>query len=126
MAWVAAYERAWRTPGTEPLEALFRPDATYCTAPFRAPHRGLAAIEQMWADGRLDASEAFALEAEPVAIEPPTGVLRIEVRYGPPRARRYRDLWVVTLADDGRCVAFEEWPFWPPGSGGSCAPGPAA
>ncbi len=51
---------------------------------------------------------------------------RVEVRYGPPRERRYRDLWIVTLADDDRCRAFEELPFWPPGSAGEYAAGPGA
>ncbi|MGI8306275.1 hypothetical protein [Saccharopolyspora hattusasensis] len=25
----------------------------------------------------------------------------------------YRDLWIVRFAPDGKCLAFEEWPFWP-------------
>ena len=41
------------------------------------------------------------------------GVARVEVRYGDPPTRIYRDLWFVKLADDGRCMAFEEWPFFP-------------
>ncbi len=36
-AWVALYERAWRTPGTEVLAELFAPEATYQTAPFEEP-----------------------------------------------------------------------------------------
>jgi hypothetical protein len=40
-------------------------------------------------------------------------VARVEVRYGEPVSRVYRDLWIVTLGDDGRCTAFEEWPFFP-------------
>ena len=38
---------------------------------------------------------------------------RVEVRYGRPHPVVYRDLWVVTLAPDGRARAFEEWPFHP-------------
>ena len=41
------------------------------------------------------------------------GVARIEVAYGEPLIRTYRDLWVVSLHPDGRCTAFEEWPFFP-------------
>jgi hypothetical protein len=33
--------------------------------------------------------------------------------YGEPARRTYRDLWVITLDADGRCSAFEEWPFHP-------------
>ena len=32
-------------------------------------------------------------------------------RLGIPRV--YRDLWVGTLGPEGRCSAFEEWPFFP-------------
>lgn len=126
MRWVADYERAWRTPGTAALAGLFAADATYRTAPLEPPFEGLEAIARMWEEGRLGADEAFSLEAEPVAIGPPTGVVRVDVRYGAPRSRTYVDLWIVTLGDDGRCTRFEEWPFWPPGSGGGYTPGPAA
>ena len=34
-AWVAAYERAWRSAGTEALTELFTTDATYQQGPFR-------------------------------------------------------------------------------------------
>ena len=63
----------------------------------------------------------FEMESEILAVEGDTGVARIEVRYGEPKPQIYRDLWVVTLDAEGRCTAFEEWPFWPPGSGGSYA-----
>jgi hypothetical protein len=42
--WVAAYERLWRTPGTDALGELFAEDATYSTAPYEAPYRGLPAM----------------------------------------------------------------------------------
>ena len=50
---------------------------------------------------------------EIVAVEADTAVVRVEVQYGPPDRSRYRDLWVVRFAADGRCREFEEWPFWP-------------
>lgn len=43
-----------------------------------------------------------------------TGVARVvEVEYGDPVNRIYRDLWIIKLDDAGRCTAFEEWPFHP-------------
>ena len=120
-SWIAAYERAWRTPGTETLSGLFAPDATYVNAPFRDPTRGLEAIAEMWEQERDAPDEAFEMESEVVAVEGDTGVARVEVRYGEPKPQVYLDLWVVTLDAEGRCTAFEEWPFWPPGSGGSYA-----
>lgn len=122
-SWVEAYERAWRTPGTEGLAELFAPDATYSTAPFTEPHRGLAAIARLWEDEREGPDEAFSLDSEVVAVQGDTGVVRLEVRYGDPVGGEYRDLWIVRLDAEGRCVAFEEWPFWPPGADGHAAAG---
>lgn len=121
--WVDAYERAWRAPGTDGLGALFADDATYSTAPFESPFRGLAAIGEMW-EAERSPGERFAMDAEIVAVEGDTGVVRVEVRYEQPRRQAYRDLWIVRLAPGGRCRAFEEWPFWPSGSGGGYRAGP--
>ena len=122
--WIRAYERAWRTAGTERLAGLFAAGATYRTAPFEEPYRGLAAIAELWEREREGPDEPFTMESEVVAVEEDTGVARVEVRYGGPHPRTYRDLWIVTLDADGRCVAFEEWPFWPPGAAGTYAAGP--
>lgn len=122
--WIAAYERAWRTPGTDTLARLFAPDATYKNAPYEPPHRGLDAIAEMWEHNRTRPDEVFTLSHEPVAVEGDTGVAKVEVRYGDPVEIEYRDLWIVRLDQQGRCVEFEEWPFWPPGQKGSWPPGP--
>jgi ketosteroid isomerase-like protein len=110
---VAAYERAWRTAGTESLADLFTPDATYRMAPFEDPHRGLAAIADLWDAERQGPDEAFTLESEVVAVEGDTGVVRCEVAYGEPYNIVYRDLWIIRLDEHRRCFHFEEWPFWP-------------
>ena len=119
--WIDAYERAWRAPGTDGLAGLFAPDASYLNAPFQEPTRGLDAISRMWEAERQGPDEPFEMESEPIAVEGDTGVARVEVRYGEPRPQVYRDLWIVTVDDEGRCTSFEEWPFWPPGSGGRYA-----
>lgn len=124
--WVDAYERAWRTAGTESLTDLFTADATYRTAPYEEPLRGLDAIARLWEAEREGPDEPFMLRTEIVAVERDTGVVRAEVRYAAPPPREYRDLWIVALDDDGRCRAFEEWPFWPADSPGGFAPGPPA
>lgn len=123
-AWLDDYERAWRSPGTDLLTELFTPEATYSTAPFEAPHRGLEAIRAMWECERTGPDEVFSIESEIVALEGDTGVVRCEVRYGDPPRQVYRDLWVVRLDAQGRCRCFEEWPFWPAGTGGTVAAGP--
>jgi ketosteroid isomerase-like protein len=111
--WVAAYERAWRTAGTESLAALFTTDATYQASPFEERHRGLAAIADLWEAERAGPDEAFTMSTEVVAVEGDTGVVRCEVAYGEPHNRLFRDLWIIKLDDDRRCFHFEEWPFWP-------------
>ncbi len=121
--WIEEYERAWRTPGTEALTGLFAEDATYSTAPYETPHSGLAAIEEMWDAERLGPDEGFEMTSDVVAVEGDTGVVRVEVRYGPPKGKEYRDLWVVRLDEAGLCFHFEEWPFWPPAQNGAPAAG---
>lgn len=129
--WLAGYERAWRTADGPELEralaTLFAPAATYRTAPFEAPFAGLPAIAAMWSASRQGADEEFTIAPETVAIDADrrVGVLRVEVRYGEPSHQLYRDLWIVAFDEAGRCVAFEEWPFWPPGSAGDFHPGPS-
>jgi ketosteroid isomerase-like protein len=111
--WIAAYERAWRSPGTDGLADLFTADATYSQGPYHDPVVGLAAIGVMWEAERDGPDEVFTLTGEVVAVDGDTAVARLEVRYGDPVDQEYRDLWIMRFAADGRCRSFEEWPFWP-------------
>jgi hypothetical protein len=117
--WVRRYEEAWREPGTQLLDGLFTPDASYRTSPYEAPFEGLEQIERMWEHERESPDEVFSLRAEVIAADGCTGVVRAEVDYGDPVVQSYRDLWVIELREDARARSFEEWPFWPPGSKGS-------
>lgn len=119
--WIERYERAWRTAGTDLLGDLFTEHATYRGAPFHEPHQGLDAIRAFWDDEREGPDEVFTMSSEVVAVTDPRAVARLEVQYDPPDGQLYRDLWVMEFAPDGRCRAFEEWPFWPPGSNGAPA-----
>ena len=47
-AWVAGYEQAWRSPGTDLLAELFTDDAEYLATPYHEPVVGLAAIRAFW------------------------------------------------------------------------------
>jgi len=111
--WIERYERAWRTAGTASLDQLFTEQATYRSAPFDDPVVGLAAIAEFWEAEREGPDEPFTMAWEPVAVEGGVGVARVEVVYGDPSLGVFRDLWIVTLEGDGRCSAFEEWPFFP-------------
>jgi ketosteroid isomerase-like protein len=130
--WLAGYERAWRSPGTDALAELFTEDASYSTAPYEDPHRGLDAIGLMWEAERFGPDEAFEMTSEIVAVEGDTGVVRVTVLYAEAeqkerrlhrQQKEYRDLWVVRLGEPGLCFHFEEWPFWPPDQDGAAAAG---
>ena len=109
--WVEAYERVWRTPGTDALAEVFTDDATYLMSPWAEPVRGLEAIRGLWDAERDGPDEEFSMTSEVVAVEGGVGVIRAEVTYA--GGTTWRDLWVLSFADDGRCRAFEEWPFAP-------------
>lgn len=112
-AWIEAYERAWRTPGTESLRELFTSDATYRMSPYEGPALGLDRIAELWEHERKGPDEEFEMRHEVVAVEADTAVVRVEVQYGRPDRLQYRDLWIIRFDPDGRCREFEEWPFWP-------------
>jgi ketosteroid isomerase-like protein len=120
--WVADYERVWRTPGTDALTDIFTDDVTYLTSPWAEPITGLADIASFWEAGRDGADEGFAMTSEVLAVDPDrsTAVVRVSVDYD--AGSRWRDLWVIRFAGDGRCTAFEEWPFAPEQSDGQESP----
>ena len=109
--WIDAYESAWRTTGIGPLRALFVDDVSYTPSPWSAAIHGLDALSRFWENEREGADEQFELSSEIVAVDSPTAVVRVEVEYGD--SERWRDLWIMTFDADGRCRAFEEWPFTP-------------
>jgi ketosteroid isomerase-like protein len=111
--WLAAYEGAWRTSGTAALAGLFSQDASYLPAPYEEQVAGLDAITQMWERERDGPGEVFTLATEVLAVDGAVAVVQAEVRYGDPVRQEYRDLWVLRFRDDGHCIWFEEWPYWP-------------
>jgi ketosteroid isomerase-like protein len=110
--WVEGYEAAWRTAGVDGLADLFAPDVSYRPSPWAEPVAGLDALARFWDAAREGPDETFDLASDVVAVDGATAVVRLAVDYAG-RGGRWRDLWVVTFGPDGRCVAFEEWPFSP-------------
>lgn len=113
---MAAYERVWRTPGTDQLAELFTEQASYLTSPWAEPLVGLDAIAVFWEAERVGPDEGFTMSAQVLTVDEPLAVVRAEVDYA--TGNRWRDLWVLRFASDGRCEAFEEWPFAPRQSDG--------
>jgi ketosteroid isomerase-like protein len=111
--WVQRYEEVWRTPGTGAVRDLFTDDAEYLTGPWADPIRGHADIATFWDAERDGPDEPFTMTSDVVAVDGDTAVVRVEVEYGGAKATRWRDLWVIRFAGDGRCARFEEWPIAP-------------
>ncbi|MDM7832526.1 nuclear transport factor 2 family protein [Cellulomonas edaphi] len=107
-SWVTEYERAWRAQDVPALDGLFTPDAVYLRSAYDDGLVGLPAIRDFWSD-----DQPFTMTWEPVAAEGDTAVVRVEVHYGGAEPHEYRDLWIITFADDGRARRFEEWAHWP-------------
>ena len=95
------------------MRDLFASDATYQAAPFEEPMHGLQEIAKFWEGEREGPDEVFALEASIIVADATTALARVEVDYGDPVSRTYRDLWIITLNERRLCTAFEEWPFFP-------------
>lgn len=111
--WAASYERAWRTPGTDQLDELFSPEISYLPSPWARPVEGLDELAHFWDTERQGPDEEFRFRSEVVAVDGDTAVVRVIVDYGDASSGRWRDLWVLRFAADGRCEVFEEWPFAP-------------
>jgi SnoaL-like domain len=111
--WIAAYEDAWRAPGTDALAGIFTLRSTYLQGPYEELVVGLPAIARMWEGERAGPDEVFQMASDIIAVDGDTAVVRVDIGYGDPAAEEYRDLWLVRFAADGRCASFEEWPFWP-------------
>jgi ketosteroid isomerase-like protein len=120
--WVADYERLWRSPGTAALAELFTEDADYVPSPWVPPVGGLPAIARFWDAERDGPDEEFEMSSQLVAVDGRTAVVRVSVTYGGPGGGSWRDLWVLELAEDGRCSRFEEWPFAPEQPDGHAPP----
>jgi ketosteroid isomerase-like protein len=115
-SWIATYEQVWRSPGVGRLAELFTADASYLSSPWGTPIEGLDAIGRFWDAEREGADEQFDLASEVLAVDDGVAVARVEVDYA--GGSRWRDLWVMRFDGDGRCTAFEEWPFAPGQSDG--------
>jgi hypothetical protein len=112
-AWVEGYVQAWCTRGTDSLAALFAADVSYLASPWSEPIIGLEALARFWDAERDGPDEGFEFSSELIALDGRTAVVRVAVDYEDVDAGRWRDLWVIRFDRDGRCVAFEEWPFAP-------------
>jgi SnoaL-like domain len=106
--WVNDYIRAWGSNDPAEIGSLFAEDAEYYTAPYRAPWAGRQGIVEGWLK-RKDEPGGWEFRFEVLAVADGIGFVRGWTTY--PDAK-YSNLWVIRLADDGRCREFTEW--WMP------------
>lgn len=109
--WLEGYRRAWVSDDPNDIAALFTDEATYSPAPFAKTWRGRDAIVAEWIR-RGDSGADWTFESEIVAVDGAVGVVRGLTTYAATDEDPetvYSNVWVVTLASDGRATSFEEW-----------------
>ena len=115
-AWVAALRAGLALAGHRRAGRALHRGRHLPAGTVPGPVVGLAAIAEMWEAERDGPDEVFHMDHETVAVDPAASVavVRVEVEYGDPIEQEWADLWMVRFGPDGRCVAFEEWPFGRP------------
>jgi hypothetical protein len=110
--WLAAYSKAWETYDPKAIGDLFSADAAYYYFPFDDPTRGREAIVASWLESP-DAKGRYKGEYQPVVVEGNRAAAQGESRYfagdGKTLEREYRNLFLLTFDDEGRCSEFCEW-----------------
>ncbi len=123
-AWLDGYVEAWRTYEPERIGALFAEGAEYRYHPWDEPVRGREAIVRSWVSPQGDASgrdEPGTCDAryEPYSVEGDRAVaVGASVYFAPDGsvAQRYRNVFLLRFAPDGRCLSFTEWFMLEPGA----------
>jgi uncharacterized protein (TIGR02246 family) len=106
--WMDGYVRAWNTNDPADIGALFTDAATYRTEPYAQPWVGRQAIVEHWLAIKDEPGQT-SFEWHRVAVADDVAVIEGRTRYHVDPPRTYRNLWVIRLDDEGRCVEFTEW-----------------
>ena len=110
LAWLAGYERLFRTAGTGGLAELFTEDVSHVVSPWTPPLQGLTRCRSCGSRCGTAPEEQFTIAYDLVALDGTTAVVRVAVDYAD--GQRWRDMWVLRFAY-GRVAHFEGWPFAP-------------
>ena len=123
-AWLNAYGKAWENQDPDAAAALFTEDGTYAWGPFAEPITGQPAIRRAWETATQKNQAGIAFGYEPLAMtEDGRYIARWwssmeSVQTG--QSVRMEGIFLITLAESGRCRVFREW--WnedPPATGAS-------
>lgn len=106
--WAQGYIAAWKSNDREDIGALFTDDVRYYTQAFREPWVGSKTVVNGWI-GRVDEQGDWKFDYKWIAVESNVGVLEGVTTYTT-QETAYNNIWIITLAEDGRCSEFrEQW-----------------
>lgn len=104
-SWVERYRQAWESNDPDEIGGLFTEDATYRTAPFDPPRRGVREIVDGWLEDRDEAGTTTFTWS--VLVDSDELVVVEGTTLYPDRT--YSNLFLIALDEDGRCTSFTEW-----------------
>ena len=107
-AWMEGYIKAWNSNDPGDIGRLFATDGRYFTAPHRPPWTGREQIVSGWLE-RKDEPGEFEFRYEILGISQNTGFVRGWTTYHEEPRKKYSNLWVVRLNNQGECEEFTEW-----------------
>lgn len=104
--WLESYVKAWKSNNPQEIGDLFTEDALDSTGPFDEPWMGRQAIIDGWVS-LGDQPDAWSFDYEVVAVDGDLGVMTGTTVYK--SAGTFSNVWLIRLANDGRCKEFREW-----------------
>jgi ketosteroid isomerase-like protein len=110
-SWLDAYGRAWETRDADAAAKLFTEEGIYAWGPFHEPIRGPEAIHEAWVNATAR-QDQLRFGYEVLAMTEDGGIARwwASMFALPSRTpTRMEGIFLVSLADDGRCEVFREW-----------------
>ncbi|MCL5429248.1 MAG: nuclear transport factor 2 family protein [Chloroflexi bacterium] len=105
--WLEGYVKAWKSNSPRKIARLFTEDAQYSTGPFDESWIGQEAIIDGWV-GIGDQPGDWTFDYEIVAVDDDLGMMVGTTVYKGDIGT-FSNVWLIRLAEDGRCKEFREW-----------------
>lgn len=105
--WVAAYLTAWTTCAPSDIAALFADDAEQHEWPYETDWIGLAAIIEGWQSRAAWQEGGWTFDWSLLTVNGDTFAIDGVGNYM--ELGTFKNLWVVTLDDSGKCTMFRMW-----------------
>jgi hypothetical protein len=105
--WVAGYVKAWRSGEPSDIEAIFTEDAASHEWPYETAWLSRDEIVEGWQARAPWQAGGWTFDWDLLAINGDTFAVKGVGVYA--ELGSFDNLWVVTLADDGRCAVFRMW-----------------